>query len=247
MLEDWDAYITSYEEQRVTIKLNLDAINEAPVEGFKYLVKTRMEGKPTFFNKKKSPDMKLLFQIEDDILDNIPNQNVHIVGILTGQYIRDFYFYTSHKENLTKELENILLKYKAIQFKTVSEVDVNWDFYKKTLYPDEYGLRCITDRRVMEELRQNGDTLTEARETSHWIYFKDPINRKVFSDKVEQKGFAIEKIEDSHDEEEFPYKLVICRVHKVDWGSVYNITSYLMTLAKEHEGKYDGWQTYVVK
>ena len=99
---------------------------------------------------------------------------------------------------------------------------------------------------VINSLRNAGDKLTASREVFHWIYFKNEIERKKYSDKVRKENFEV--VEETYDQNiELPFGLKIKRLDHVDYNHIDEYTLYLWQLAKNHNADYDGWETSVEK
>ncbi len=123
--------------------------------------------------------------------------------------------------------------------------DKNWNVYLD-LYPNEIDFQSISNRSVLENLERNGDNLSIAREVFHWIYFKNEIERKKYSDKVRKENFEV--VEETYDQNiELPFGLKIKRLDHVDYNHIDEYTLYLWQLAKNHNADYDGWETSVEK
>ncbi|WP_051259558.1 ribonuclease E inhibitor RraB [Epilithonimonas tenax] len=123
--------------------------------------------------------------------------------------------------------------------------DKNWNAYLD-LYPNEIDFQSISNRSVLENLERNGDNLSIAREVFHWIYFKNEIERKKYSDKVRKENFEV--VEETYDQNiELPFGLKIKRLDHVDYNHIDEYTLYLWQLAKNHNADYDGWETSVEK
>lgn len=123
--------------------------------------------------------------------------------------------------------------------------DKNWNVYLD-LYPNEIDFQSISNRSVLENLERNGDNLCIAREVFHWIYFKNEIERKKYSDKVRKENFEV--VEETYDQNiELPFGLKIKRLDHVDYNHIDEYTLYLWQLAKNHNADYDGWETSVEK
>lgn len=123
--------------------------------------------------------------------------------------------------------------------------DKNWNVYLD-LYPNEIDFQSISNRSVLENLERNGDNLSIAREVFHWIYFKNEIERKKYSDKVRKENFEV--VEETYDQNiELPFGLKIKRLDHVDYNHIDEYTLYLWQLAKNHNADYNGWETSVEK
>ena len=85
-----------------------------------------------------------------------------------------------------------------------------------------------------------GDTLIKARPVEHWIYFKTENGRKSFLSKIEN-------LNETTSFGDFPYKLHISRVDKVDHNSVDDYVLDLWDFAEECYGEYDSWEISIEK
>jgi hypothetical protein len=47
-----------------------------------------------------------------------------------------------------------------------------WNPTQGLCTPTQNNFKVLTNRRVVDNLEKNGDTLTKARPVQHWIYFK---------------------------------------------------------------------------
>ena len=107
--------------------------------------------------------------------------------------------------------------------------------------------RKLANKRVIELLKEHGDSLTQKRMVDHWIYFRSFDDMDDYKHIVERKGF---EVQDQYFEEvagrEHPYGLEITREDYVDPDSIEKVTSELERLAKEYNGFYDGWGTMCI-
>jgi regulator of RNase E activity RraB len=124
--------------------------------------------------------------------------------------------------------------------------DKEWKAYREFLYPNEEALEYMENNKVLINLMEKGDNLAKARQVDHWIYFKNPEDRSKFEAFVKAKEYNIvgkDKLKDN----EYPYQLHISRIDVLDHNTINTITIELKKKAKEFNGDYDGWETFVVK
>ena len=126
--------------------------------------------------------------------------------------------------------------------------DKNWDMYFHALYPDKYEYQSIMNMRLIENIKSDGDSMVP-RVLEHCLLFKTEENGEAFLSKVMEDSFIKLSSENQNDNEdidkEYPYVLVIGREDAFE--NIYEIVWYLMDLAKEFDGEYDGWGCHIVK
>lgn len=107
-------------------------------------------------------------------------------------------------------------------------------------------MQVIQNGKVIENLQRHGDALEKERAVDHWIYFTDSNDRDNFINSIRDLKFDIvEKGETNSDE--LPLSLQLSRVDMVDYDSVNEYVLFLWQKAKEFNGDYDGWETFIVK
>ena len=134
----------------------------------------------------------------------------------------------------------------AYTLAVVEEPD--WELYFHALYPDRYEYQSIMNRWLIEDIKSNGDSMVP-RVLEHCLCFITKENGEAFLDKVMEDGFIKLSSEDLSDNEdidkEYPYELVIGREDAFE--DIDEIVWYLMDLAEEFDGDYDGWGCHIVK
>ena len=126
--------------------------------------------------------------------------------------------------------------------------DKDWDMYFHALYPDKYEYQSIMNMRLIENIKSDGDSMVP-RVLEHCLLFKTEENGEAFLAKVMEDGFiklSSENLTDNEDiDKEYPYVLVIGREDAFE--DINETVWYLMDLAKEFDGEYDGWGSHIVK
>ena len=126
--------------------------------------------------------------------------------------------------------------------------DKDWDMYFHALYPDKYEYQSIMNMRIIENIKSDGDSMVP-RVLEHCLLFKTEENGEAFLAKVMEACFIKLSSEDLSNNEdidkEYPYVLVISREDAFE--DINETVWYLMDLAKEFDGEYDGWGCHIVK
>lgn len=246
--EDWDFYFTNVDDKlsSISVDLGLDAI--APIPGQTYVawVSIRMNN-PREDGLSSNEEFEILGNVEDDLVKALKSKHsATYCGRLTSDGARDIYFYLSDPSAFEKNVSEAMSKWPQYQFASGSKADEPWSGYREFLYPLPQQLQSIKNRRVIEALEKEGDTLQKERTVFHWIYFKSKTDRDAFWNKIKDDGYNIVNTNDQS-QGESPYCLEISRVDKVDHQSVDGYIIPLWKLATESNGDYDGWETSVEK
>lgn len=247
---EWDTYIANYEgEKPGSTILRMDLIEKAPIKGYgKVLItgvsynSTRDDGFPD------NEALGNLYEVNEE-LEVFLNEDYEaiLVGSFTQDYKRLNYFYIKTDIGL----ERALVKFYSINFpKSKFHIDIiedpQWGTYVNFLYPNEAILEYISDRRVVETLIEAGDPLTEIRRVDHWLWFEKEEEVQSFIKKVELIGYKLEGYNKVESVESL-YSVKIWKKELPDLDSIYEITTNLRKIAKEDNGTYDGWETFIVK
>jgi hypothetical protein len=242
---DWDFYFSSRNNKPVSIALDLGYQKIAPLKYLPNFVWVSIKmNKPLKDGLCSEDESKLLWQIEDSLFRVFKwHIKTGLVGRLTTDGARDIYYYMGDIYNYDKFIKEVFSKYPNYQFDFGTKPDSGWDFYSKFLYPKPLQYQGIINRRMVDDLDNQGDNLSQPREVFHWIYFKTQNDREIFLSKIKNNGFTVIDKDIDNKYETFPYRLHIKRMDKVDWESVDDYVSYLWQLAKECNGNYDSWET----
>lgn len=242
--EEWNFYMTTIENKPASIYLNLGLHSLIPIKEKSNLTWISVKLNDQIENGLTTDEeSKILFEIEDKILETINNNNSLYIGRMTNNGYRDFYFYSKDVVLFTSEAMKIANKYRNYELVIDSKKDKTWQGYLD-IYPNEADFQSISNRDVLENLEKNGDNLSKARDVFHWIYFITENDRENYLKMVEKDNFVL-VAKDFDKKNELPFGLQIKRIDKVDYGVIDDYTLYLWKLAKDNNGDYDGWETSV--
>jgi regulator of RNase E activity RraB len=79
----------------------------------------------------------------------------------------------------------------------------------------------------------------------HWLYLPDAARRAQVAARVQQEGFTVVDQHDPEAEDE-AYGLRIAREDAVEPEHIHAVTAWLLQVADEQGGEYDGWECPVV-
>jgi len=247
--EDWAFYFSNVDDIIGSFYIDLGLSKVAPLADKPNLVwvsvnmnNSREDGLSS------NEEFDTLSAIEDRLQEYIINKhNSTYAGRLTTGGRRDFYFYMGDTILYDKTISESMVAFSNYTFDFGIKEDKHWEQYFDFMYPNPRQLQSIQNRRVVDNLEKNGDLLTKARQVDHWIYFKTDSDRTDFLKRIEPLKFDIVSGDEKTSFGDFPYKLHISRIDKVDLDSVDDYVLDLWEFANECNGDYDGWETSVEK
>ena len=246
---NWDAYVIQMNRKPISVVVDLDFGTSPQAKENQNVIIVQLnvnhvqaDGMPV------RNEIKTLDSIENGLVSNLKNA---LNALYTGRYTqdgkRDFYFYTNDTSHYEQYIKSVLQNFPSYTWTVSASRDAELSNYLNVLYPTQKEMEHIQNRRVVDDLRQKGDALTAARKVDHFIFFKTEADRKKFARAVQDSGFVVENAGKEIGVKDRPYSLHISRTDKVDYNSIDKVSIYLWELALHHFGKYDGWETFVVK
>jgi uncharacterized protein (TIGR01619 family) len=246
---NWDTYVMEVNKKPVSIIVDLGIAQKAPLKErpFAILVRTRLNN-PDSNGLPREEENDVLNQFEDSLVLNLEKKSGAVyAGRFTQRGLREFYFYALDTLDYLQNVSAALKAFSNYQWLCMAKLDKNWTNYFEVLYPPPKEMEKIQNRRVIDQLRQNGDALNTSRKIDHFLFFKTKISRDEFLRALKQNGFTIEEMTDDLANITWPYSLQLSRNDLPDYINMDKVTLYLWELAQKHKGKYDGWKTYIVK
>ena len=244
--QNWDFFICRIEGAPASIRSNLALIEVAPLEG----LSQRLQ----FYIKMQNPrpdglssneEYPILCDIEDALGDKAEAIGAILAGVVKSEGFLELWFYTQNAEALAKTCEDALQTFEGYQSGYNIAEDPEWEDYFGFLYPDEFSYQTMQNRKVLMQLKKNGDKMEVPREIDHFIYFKEAAQQQDFAKEAEAKGFKVRFNDDEFVEErkaegkEYPYMVEATREDSP--LDIDDIVWDLLELASPFEGDYDGW------
>jgi len=244
--QNWDFFMCRIEGAPASIRTNLALIEVAPLEG----LSQRLQ----FYIKMQNPrpdglssneEYPILCDIEDALGDKAEAIGAVLAGVVRSEGFLELWFYTQNAEALAKTCEDALQTFEGYQSGYNIAEDPEWEDYFGFLYPDEFSYQTMQNRKVLMQLKKNGDKMEVPREIDHFIYFKEAAQQQDFAKEAEAKGFKVRFNDDEFVEErkaegkEYPYMVEATREDSP--LDIDDIVWDLLELASPFEGDYDGW------
>ncbi len=247
--EHWEPYLAQYEKGAGSTVVNMSLKDQAPFSQYPWLLKAgvkikhcSVEGLP------EQEEWDNLHKISDKIKATIDAHGPSKVpGIFTYQCWRTDYYYISDTNLIRQKLLDILKEALPDQeYKVEIKPDPKWEAYLSFLYPSDVIMEYISNEKVLSNLMKAGDKLIKPRQVDHWLYFRTETSREQFIKYALQQKYKVEA-KDFHKDSKLQYSLHLSRIDKVDITSISALTLLLRQKAKEFDGDYDGWETFVIK
>ena len=246
---NWDTYVVQINHKPVSVVVDLDFGNSPEAKEKQNVIIVRLnikhvqpDGMPA------GKELKTLNSIENGLVNYLDSVlKAQYTGRYTQEGKRDFYFYSNDTSGYMRHVAAVLQHYPAYTWSVLVNHDAGLSNYLNVLYPTQKEMERIQNRRMVDALHTKGDQLTAPRKVEHFLFFKTEAARKKFVRVVQDSGFEIENAGKEMGVNDRPYRLHISRVDKVDYNSIDKVSLYLWELALRYSGKYDGWETFVVK
>lgn len=239
----WDTYLYQLEDGRpAAITLDLDASPEES-QGLTILVRARIVlRQPAEHGLMVAEETDALAEADeafDELVDTLSDGMGVFVGSLTmgGQCI--MHAYLPGDTVIPAELN--LGSYTA---QVHTQDDPDWSVFLEGLYPSEDQLHCIINRRIVDQLEEDGDTVTIPREVFHSAFFPNSNGAQAFADEAATEGYRLDQM--AQDPDDGSVEVRLCREEPVDLKSINETSLLLVRLAATCGGYYDGWEAATI-
>ena len=190
-----------------------------------------------------------VYSIEDAVEEIVEQHGDMLAGVVKCDERVRIFAYTKNELGYYDEISAMMSeKFPEYAYTSAVVEEPDWELYFQVLYPDRYEYQSIMNMRLIENIKSDGDSMVP-RVLEHCLLFKTEEHGEAFLAKVMEDGFiklSSENMSNNEDiDEEYPYELVIGR--KDDFENIDGIVWYLMDLAEEFDGEYDGWACHIVK
>ena len=190
-----------------------------------------------------------VYHIEDAVEEIVKQHGDMLVGVVKCDERAHIFAYAKNELGYYDAISKMMSENFPDYAYTLAVVeDEDWELYFNGLYPDRYEYQSIMNMRLIEDIKSDGDSMVP-RVLEHCLLFTTEENGEAFLAKVMEDGFNKLSSEDRSNNEaidkEHPYVLVIGREDAFE--NIDEIVWYLMDLAEEFNGEYDGWGCHIVK
>lgn len=248
MADTWEFYPTDIDDDRASIYVDLSLRSKAPFPNLEELTWLRVCFlKPRDDGLSSSEEFDRLSELEDAIFEALENcecTNLY-VGRTTSAGKRDFYVYSSNGILIETVLQQALVPFREYSFDTGQAQDEEWTCYLEFLCPTPRESQLITNRHVLDWLKESNDHFEIPRPVSHWVYFPTCAARESFVNMAVCEGFEVDH-EVERDSDDGKFGVLVVRTDPVSYRAMNELVVALFDFAVEAGGKYDGWETPIV-
>ncbi len=244
--DEWEHYPCQVDGGPAAVFLNLGYAEHMPVEDAPTLLWIRLQIlEPGAHKIGMDPDVRRLYAIEDVIVAQAESKGLRYVGRLrhNGDWQLTFYGEPEHEAMLV-DLVDGGLSGPEREYRTGTQDDPDWGYFRDFLMPGTERFQWIMDRRAVDQLRERGDVLTEARPVDHHLEFPEGTNIAPFLQAVQAEGFMVVERTTPHEDGLVP--LHLRRNDALDRLQIHGVVMKLITLATPLAGEYYGWDCPVV-
>ena len=190
-----------------------------------------------------------VYPVEDAVVEIIEQHGDILAGVVKCDERAHIFAYAKNELGYYDEISEMMSEnFPDYAYTLAVFEDKDWVMYFHALYPDRYEYQSIMNMRLIENIESHGDSMVP-RVLEHCLCFTTEENGEAFLTKVMEEGFKKLSSEDLSDNEdidkEYPYELVIGR--EDNFEDIDETVWYLMDLAEEFDGEYDGWGCHIVK
>jgi uncharacterized protein (TIGR01619 family) len=250
MSDQWESYFTFLNEEPAAMLVDLGISESSPDPDRPLLLTLQiLMNSPNQDGFPDDQEESTLVAIEDSFIDAVElTTGGVLVGRVTSQGFRQFYFYAKSAEGFDDTIEEAMESHGNYRFETEVEEDAEWSTYFDLLCPAKEDLIQIFNREEIERLSEQGDSLTTERSVDHYACFPSEDDRTQFVGAIRVQGYeVVDQKFDNDPESELPYEVSLRRQHAVDWDTMDATTMDLFEVAERCHGEYEGWSSPIVK
>jgi hypothetical protein len=246
---NWDTYVTEVNQKPVSVVVDLGLKAVAPLKERPYVVIVRTKlASPERNGQPGKGEITRLDDMEDKLEDELSRISGAIyAGRFTQRGIREFYFYALDSIDYLKAVMSAMAGFTEYQFLCQAKEDRAWENYKLVLYPSEKDMETILNRRQIDLLAGKGDLLRSPRRIDHHFVFPTKSKREEFLHSMTRENFQMAGIEDGPEGGDMPFSLHMYRADIPDYSRISQLFIPLWENARRLQGRYMGWETFVLK
>ena len=249
MQSDWDAYVTEVGGKPVSIVVDLGLAKKAPMKERTFAITVRLRILKPQANGQ--PDMQETERLDglENLMEEQLEKNTGAVyaGRFTQRGLRQFHYFALDTIGYAKALQTAFAGFGEYEWLARASEDKPWSNYFDVLYPGPTDLERIQNRRLVDLLRQKGDELQLPRRIDHYFRFRTKTSRDQFLRQPGMGAFAMEEMPEADADKEHPYALHLYKDDIPDYELVEKLIIPFWEKAKKFQGRYEGWETFLVK
>jgi uncharacterized protein (TIGR01619 family) len=246
---NWDNYVMEVNRRPVSVVVDLGLKTVAPMKERPYVVIIRTKIlSPESNGQPGKAERARLDEMEEKLEDQLSRYcGALYAGRFTQRGIREFYFYALDSIEYVKAVQTAMAGFTDYQYLCQAKEDKAWENYQQVLYPSEKDMEAILNRRQIDLLASKGDPLSIPRRIDHHFVFSSKSKREEFVRSMTKENFQLASMEDGPEGGEMSYSLHMYRDDIPAYSRIAQLFLPLWENARKLQGRYLGWETYVVR
>ncbi|MDL2317022.1 DUF695 domain-containing protein [Desulfovibrio sp. OttesenSCG-928-A18] len=193
MTDNWDSYLCEVDDKPASMLVDLGAWDLAPRPDYPLMAYVSLKlTDPDEYGFPKTDEYDSLAGLEDALDAALTREDgAHYVGRCITDGHLDMFFYVRVDFAWRKELEEVMRPYAAYPWECGVREDPDWDVYLDFLFPDNYALLTIQNRRVCRHLQELGDDPSRSHMVEHWADFPSQDAALGFMQAARSRGYSV--------------------------------------------------------
>jgi hypothetical protein len=241
--DEWDFYPCRIDDYAASIVLNLRYDGSEPPPGATTLYRVRLPMRePGDHGVGTAAEAAAMNMFEELVAQRASDGELIYVGRIRSRADWELVFYgPADRSAALQAVRDVFVD--RLTYLDV-RTDPDWGYYRELLLPDAERRRWMHDRRLVDVLAREGDSLAMPRRVDHWAHFADAAARDRFVTAAVQAGFTLQRAAEVKDKP-LPFGAQVYRVDAVELEHIHDVVIQLVELAAADGGEYDGWETAV--
>ena len=147
-MADWDFYKANVNDRIASIFLNLEAKEDLDIASYPKLgwvfIRLNIEREDGLSH---DDEFESLVKYEECLLKHLEGCPVELVGCVTTKGMRQFYFYSNEDFEFERCAEEFAREQTTHDYQVGEKPDPTWSQYVNVLYPGEFGIEQINERK----------------------------------------------------------------------------------------------------
>ncbi len=248
MQEYWESYVKPIEGKKAMIAFNAGVADRMPNPEYLYVgfvkIKLKNPKEDGLVTQEESDDIGF---IEDRLeMESLRWRSGKYIGRIISNGDVTFIYYLKLDFEWSNTVSEAMKHFDYV-YEYGSRMDMEWEVYKKLLFPTVKEWQIIANHHACDNLKEQGDNLHLERAIEHKAYFKSDNERQEFVKLIEKAGFKTQKKMEVPFNKKTRYGMQFYRQDVPFYYDIDKLTIKLIDMSDKCNGLYDGWETSLVK
>lgn len=240
--QDWDFYEGAAESGRAFVTLNLGLKGHVPLKSHPVRVQLRVKMQQPRADGLRSPEeAPALFAFEDKLVGALTSScdALFAARVVAYGYSEFFFYVPLAQRDCGAQAERLMGGAAPYHLQWFDEDDPDWTEYV-ALYPNRYAMQTIANRRLQQQMEENGDLLHVPRDIDHGAVFPTKERALEAAQQLSAAGFRVGE-PSAPSKDGAGWFLEFHKVERCDEGHPDRFVFEVLDLITPLDGDYDGW------